>query len=257
MRIRYCIVTLNQLQWITDRHLPSVDFSLVDGLHIHVSEIEHQMYNKVSVTDPMNIPEFANKVGESSDWRITTSVHNLGVSHAWNQFIKMARSDGYDAVIIANDDIFLYDGALQRFVEKMRESSFVYFNGMNAFCFFGIHLDYADKIGEFDIHFWPAYFEDNDYHRRMKYHGYQGDGIDGPSFFHAGSATLGIFEAQRKLMHLHNFNKNRRYYIVKWGGLPGYELYDTPFNRSEGVNNAESGLDQTVINGIEQTPENL
>lgn len=257
MRIRYCIVTLNQMQWVVDRHLPSIDASLVDGLHVHVSEIEHQKYDQQSITDPMNIPEFADKVAEFSDWRITTSVHNLGVGHSWNQFIKMARSDGYDAIIVANDDIFLYEGALQRFVDKLNQSRFVYFNGMNAFCFFGIHLDYAEEIGDFDTRFWPAYFEDNDYHRRMKYRGYEGDSIDGPSFFHAGSATLGIFEPQRRLMHLHNFNKNRRQYILKWGGLPGYELYDTPFNRPEGSNNLEGGSEKTIINGIEETPASV
>jgi len=252
MRIRYCIVTLNQLEWVIDKHLPSVDLSLIDGIHVHVSEIEEQRYNGSVVVDPLEVGDLAAIAEKSGDWKVTSSVNNLGVSTGWNYFIESARQDGFDAVIIANDDIYLYEGTLQRFVDEMKTSKFVSFRGMNAFSFFGIHLDYAEQIGEFDEEFWPAYFEDNDYHYRMKLQGFEGTTVEEPSYFHAGSATLSTFSHERRQMHHHNFNKNKRYYIAKWGGLPGYEFYTTPFNGSEDYRNVESRLVKTVINGIEQ-----
>ena len=256
MRIRYCTVTLNQLQWVVDMHLPSIDFSIVDGLHLHVSEVEEQKYNGEVITDPLNINSVAAAIDKAGTWRITSSVNNLGVAHAWNYFIKCAKEDGFDAVIIANDDITLDEGTLKRFVEEMQTSKFVSFIGKNAFSFFGIHLDYAEEIGEFDENLWPAYFEDNDFHHRMKLRGFSGTVVDEPSYFHYGSATISTFDAERKLMHHHNFNQNKQYYIQKWGGLPGNELYDTPFNNPESLNYSQGGLVPAVINGIEQVAQN-
>lgn len=255
MRIRYCTVTLNQLQWVVDMHLPTIDFSIVSGLHVHVSEVEEQMYNGEPITDPLNISNFSAIVEKAGSWRITSSVNNLGVAHAWNYFIESARAEGFDAVIIANDDISLEAGTLQRFVNEMQTSKFVSFMGKNAFSFFGIHLDYAAEIGEFDENLWPAYFEDNDFHYRMKLRGFSGTVVDEPSYFHYGSATITTFDAERKLMHHHNFNQNKQYYIQKWGGLPGDELYDTPFNSSESLDYPQGGLIPTVINGIKQVAQ--
>lgn len=255
MKIRYCIVTLNQLSWVVDKHLPSIDFSLVDGLHLHVSEIEEQTYNGSKIADPLDIPSLQATVDKNPNWKVTSSVNNIGVANGWNSFIDSARKDGFDAVIIANDDIYLHEGTLQRFVQEMQSSKFVSFEGMNAFSFFGIHLDYAAEIGDFDEEFWPAYFEDNDYHYRMKLQGFAGTHVAEPSYFHAGSATLSTFTYERRQMHHHNFNKNKRYYIAKWGGLPGYEFYTTPFNGSEDYHNVESRLVKTIINGIEQVTD--
>ena len=37
MKVRYGIITLNQFEWVIDKHLPSVNFDLVDAVHLHVN----------------------------------------------------------------------------------------------------------------------------------------------------------------------------------------------------------------------------
>lgn len=230
MNIRYCIPTLNQIQWVVDEHLPSIDYSLITGLHLHISDYEDQRYNGGGLGNFTDIPAVSDLMDLANvHFRVTSTGDNLGVSPSWNKFIQEAKRDGYDAVIIANDDIRLNSGALSRFVEAMEENQFVYFDGQNAFGFFGFHLSLAESVGYFDENFWPAYFEDNDYFYRMQLADVVMRAVNPPSYFHAGSATTGAFGAERKIMHFHNFQKNKQYYMTKWGGMPHEERYTRPF----------------------------
>lgn len=234
MNIRYCIPTLNQVQWVVDEHLTSIDYSLLKGVHLHISDYEEQRYNGGSIGNFTDIKKVSTIVDFSDvQFVVSSTGNNLGVANSWNKFIKDAIKDGFDAVIIANDDIRLYSNALSRFVETMQTNKFVHFSGQNAFCFFGMHLSVPKDIGLFDENFWPAYFEDNDYYRRLVLNEIPITAVEPPSFFHAQSATVGLFNAERKLMHLHNFRKNAEYYIRKWGGLPDYETYTEPFDGQE------------------------
>lgn len=230
MNIRYCIPTLNQIQWVVDEHLPSIDYSLITGLHLHISDYEDQKYNGGGLGNFTGIPAVSDLMDFANvQFRVTSTGDNLGVSPTWNKFIKEAKRDGYDAVIIANDDIRLNTGALSRFVEAMEENQFVYFSEQSAFGFFGFHLSLIEAVGYFDENFWPAYFEDNDYFYRMQLADVVVRAVSPPSYFHAGSATIGAFGAERKLMHFHNFQKNKQYYMKKWGGMPHEERYTRPF----------------------------
>jgi GT2 family glycosyltransferase len=251
MKIRYCVVTLNQFSWVIDKHLPSLDPSIIDGIHVFVSEVEEQTYNGEKFEDPCSIPQVMEQLNRFQHWKVGSSTKNYGVSNAWNLFIEEARDDGYDAVIIANDDIYLYEGVLQRFVESMQNNEFVCFEGQNAFSFYGIHIKFFNRVGRFDENFWPAYYEDNDYHYRMRLTGYDAHYVAGPSYFHAGSATLGSFDFLRKMMHHHNFSKNTDYYVAKWGGMPHEEQFTRPFNGEENLNNLKGKLARSLINGIE------
>jgi GT2 family glycosyltransferase len=251
MRIRYCIVTLNQFSWVVDRHLPSVDESLVDGVHLFCSEVQDQSYNGMKFADPAEVKEAEAQLSRFKDWKVSSATNNFGVANAWNFFVKEAEKDGYDAVILANDDIFLYPEVLQNFVDTMKSSEFTSFAGSNMFSFFGIHVSLFNKVGDFDENFWPAYYEDNDYFYRMKLLGIESTHVTGASYFHAGSATLGKFDLMRKMMHHHNFSKNTEYYKEKWGGMPHEEKFTRPFDGDQNVGNLKGKLTRSVINGIE------
>jgi GT2 family glycosyltransferase len=230
MKIRYCVTTLNQLEWLIDRHLPSVPQEVIHGFHLHVSESSEQVYNNQKVGDIYNVAPFLFFI-DSADVsvRVSQSENNLGVAPSWNFFVRSAIEDGYDAVIIANDDIILYDGALERFTAELGRSPFVCFDEHSMFSFFGMHVSLFSNVGEFDENFWPAYYEDNDYHYRMKLAGVKESAVPPPSYHHQGSATVYTFNSERKLMHHHNFRKNTTYYVTKWGGLPHAEAYTSPF----------------------------
>jgi GT2 family glycosyltransferase len=94
-------------------------------------------------------------------------------------------------------------------------------------CSFILSVDAYLKVGKFDENFFPAYFEDNDYFRRMLL-------ADVPIIFN-GMLNPAIYRNSmtiQKTPELNNgFEKNRQYYISKWGGQPTQETFGTPFNQ--------------------------
>ena len=94
-------------------------------------------------------------------------------------------------------------------------------------CSFILSADAYQKTGAFDEKFFPAYYEDNDYFRRMSI-------AEVPMIFNGmlnpvvyrNSMTI----AKDQTLN-NNFEANRQYYISKWGGLPAQETFGTPFNQ--------------------------
>src|SRR3972149_1820440 len=92
-----------------------------------------------------------------------------------------------------------------------------YSRAMNFSCF-GLSVPTITRVGLFDEGFKIAYFEDNDYHHRMR-----GEGLDASCdlwawFAHYGSRTV----KEAGIPPLHNqFNANRKYFYEKWGFYPG------------------------------------
>jgi len=88
-----------------------------------------------------------------------------------------------------------------------------------------------DKVGEFDINFKPAYFEDNDYHRRMQLKGIKAIVYPKALFHHYASKTWSEGLAVSASIKRRLFENNKQYYINKWGGIPGEETFTKPFNK--------------------------
>lgn len=80
----------------------------------------------------------------------------------------------------------------------------------------------VDKIGYFDPNFYPAYFEDNDYHHRLKIAGLHAYKTNQAVYYHYGSRTMKQDDEIKALVN-NGYAINREYYIDKWGGLPGEE----------------------------------
>lgn len=88
-----------------------------------------------------------------------------------------------------------------------------------------------DKVGYYDVNFYPAYFEDNDYARRSDLLKVKYGTVDSAIFYHFWSRT--IYEGGIQPLNSRKFDFNRRYYIEKWGGAVGHETYDKPFNNND------------------------
>jgi GT2 family glycosyltransferase len=95
---------------------------------------------------------------------------------------------------------------------------------------FMINRNCWEKVGEFDEGFAPAYFEDNDYHLRINKVGLKAITYPSAVFYHFGSKTRIEADNERPVITNDSFEKNRSYYIAKWGGLPSQETYENPFN---------------------------
>jgi GT2 family glycosyltransferase len=85
--------------------------------------------------------------------------------------------------------------------------------------------DCFNKIGYTDVNFYPAYYIDNDYARRIVKSGLHCCSLVNARFFHFWSRTIkqGTGGSSNRF-----FENNRRYYILKWGGDFGKETRDAP-----------------------------
>ncbi len=83
-----------------------------------------------------------------------------------------------------------------------------------------------EVVGEFDEIFFPAYYEDNDYHYRIQLAGMDAITYPPAMFFHWGSATQ--LEALNR--PLTDSSNQHAQYIRKWGGDPTKETFKHPYN---------------------------
>ena len=111
---------------------------------------------------------------------------NLGVAASWNLALKMAHREPW--VMIASDDMWWPEGAMDRFAEESSEDRVVVSSTWPHWCAFTIGMGVVHQIGDFDEGYYPAYFEDTEYKRRMD----RADigWVKGPEVYHQNSSTL-------------------------------------------------------------------
>lgn len=152
--------------------------------------------------------------------------NNLGVSGSWNMIMDYAEKVKGTHVLMLNDDIYLGKSEEEiKTIIRLWNPEFLC-TELN-WCSFILSVDAYLKVGKFDEKFFPAYFEDNDYFRRMLLTGVNitNNAMLNPAIYR-NSMTI------QKSPELNNgFDKNRQYYISKWGGQPTQETFSTPFNQ--------------------------
>lgn len=162
---------------------------------------------------------------------VSSSGKHIGVAGAWNLALKTFPDDW---VIIANDDVVFQENTVEALVSaaETNEDEFFYpvANENPIFCVFLMKHSLWTRVGGFDEQFHPAYFDDNDFHYRMKLLGVTERMVESTSYEHVGSATLKSFSDLEKRRHHDEFNRNKDRYIEKWGSVPGLEAFTEPFN---------------------------
>ena len=163
------------------------------------------------------------------------------LAKAWNKGIKEARDEGCDLYIISNLDVILNKDTIDELVKiedlmlwspyevRTTDGAVVSYqtNGFLSFSFFAIKPECIDKVGYFDEAFKPLYWEDVDYSYRMKLQGLRYEGVPTCSFKHYGSSAIN----DAKIDIMPSYVENMKYYISKWGGGRGQEVFKTPFNK--------------------------
>ena len=155
--------------------------------------------------------------------------YNLGVAGSWNFFIQR-----FGSCIIANDDVVFARETIESFsAASMAFPEVVIFEGKDSVAGFSTFYvnksDFWMEMGGFDELFNPAYFEDNDCRHRLRLVGRPVKKIFLNGWHHDNSSTLASGDASYKRMHWCLYQRNRSYYIHKWGGLPGRESNLSPF----------------------------
>jgi GT2 family glycosyltransferase len=192
---------------------------------------------------------------------------NRGVARSWNEGLRASFADGNDATMLINDDLFFYEGGFDAFAdyvlsESRRVPEFGTLStfgldtgtseGVGAGKFYqrphwqgaacmAVGRRAIEAVGYFDQNFWPAYFEDADYFRRLELSRIPRLWDERILVEHNRSQTVRAdFLLQR--LHDERVRRNEQYYIRKWGGLrgwggpdalPGLEFFKHPFNDPE------------------------
>jgi len=178
------------------------------------------------------------------------------LSRAWNNGITKVYEDGQDYCLVVNDDIYFrpetLDAVIKVFEYTFDAAIMTPFNtrdmvsldgfldeefnpwflgriqetpDMSAFLISRVAFE---EVGLFDENFDPAYYEDNDYHYRIKLTKKWKAYKCSVPYYHIGSKTF--FELQDQGVNM-RVTQNRDYYLEKWGGLPGSEKYLIAFNK--------------------------
>lgn len=195
---------------------------------------------------------FAHKRNEER-WSFSQSV-NYGVKDALDR--------GCTHVLVLNNDILIHPKMIKRMLERFEKGDVGMVTAMDVrgqctsprhlyefddkeyetcpesphpnFSAFMVSKECWEKVGEFDENYLRAYWEDNDFHRRMNIAGIKAIVYPPAMFYHYGSRTqneaLGNGQA---MVPGPAFENNRAYYVAKWGGLPDNETFEKPFGKEE------------------------
>lgn len=182
--------------------------------------------------------------------------YNRGIPVNCNDGFIDAFAEGADLACIVCDDLKIPRIALDAMIEAVEThpdvGEFVA-NGLDVptgrnvcqgFSFSGWRKSVFDAVGYQDRNFIPLYFEDVDFGRRCFLAGLKNHNIGDWGIVHLGSATTKSTPDLYR-QNLVTFQKNRDYYIKKWGGImgtdeyssqaggaTGTEIYTVPFNDS-------------------------
>lgn len=155
---------------------------------------------------------------------------NLGVAGSWNLGISMSKDK--DFILFLNDDVVIGMDQLKTIHKNVLYKDFWLATGNCLWSMFLLSMHCCEYFLNkdsyvFDENFYPAYFEDNDFHYRLLL-------ADKNKHIYSPEMNPIIFRnsmtIQKDPSLNFRFTHNQQYYIQKWGGTPGNEIYTKPFN---------------------------
>jgi glycosyltransferase involved in cell wall biosynthesis len=213
--------------------LPVINELITDECIRH---IDPKYYENIVLIDNSR-DGFAQKYGAKLDYERFDD--NIGVARSWNMAARDVIEGKMDYLIIMSASVLFQDGGMDKLVELLEEND----NPWGMETQLGWHLiclsrQTLSRVGLFDENFYPAYFEESDYIRRMEILG-----IHNPMSSTKRLPKVSVpARSQGDALAVKsgtavNFVALEEYFIKKWGGKPLYEseeyrhsLYKTPFN---------------------------
>lgn len=187
-----------------------------------------------------------------------------GVSGAWNFGLScIFGNEKAEKVLVVNQDIILrpdtyrildeqnlpFVSAVSRGSSELTTELAVWANAPIRphpdFSCFLIRKDCYQRVGPFDEQFYPAWFEDNDYHIRAARAGIELVCIDLP-FYHYAAATMKLATEYDKA-HYYGpaFLRSKQRFQDKWGVLPGTKEYEEMCSPSFWTSASKPTIDET------------
>lgn len=253
MKVGIVMPCINLWSKYTNPAIDSVSKAMIEALVNKDIEAEFLLIDNGS-TDETQVE--APKKLNNAFFKYHRNEEMWGFQKSVNFGVKYMFDRGFDLVLVLNNDIVLHKNAIWRLFQRFNKGGVSMATCLDAtgecernpanveklndvekeacpetpnpcFSAFMINRDCWEKIGEFDEVFAPAYYEDNDYHYRMKLAGHLAITYPPAMFFHWGSATQ--MEALGR--PLTDSSNQHAHYVRKWGGDPSKEVFKHPFNK--------------------------
>jgi GT2 family glycosyltransferase len=144
---------------------------------------------------------------------------NLGVAASWNLAIRLAYQEPW--VLVCSDDMWWPVNALHEFADLSSEDDLVLSATWPHWCAFTIGMRLVQKVGLFDEGYFPAYFEDTEYERRLRRAGIQRR--MGPAVQHSNASTLNTPNAGFGNRNGHSYEQNKA--LFEQDRLHGFDPY--------------------------------
>lgn len=215
--------------------LPTIVEEIADKC---IASLDDNIKNNMLIVD--NSP---NGFAQKYNIRYLHHPENLGVSRSWNIAAKEVVDKKLDYLILLSASI-IFENGMSDFIESLNTE--LQPNDKQQYCVetqVGWHLvaigrATLEQIGYFDENFYPAYYEDTDYIRRMEMAGFC-DPMNASNHCpvvqvsaHRQGVALSIQHGLRV-----NFKPLGDYFIQKWGNAGSWEsieernrMYRRPFN---------------------------
>lgn len=143
--------------------------------------------------------------------------YNLGCAGGWNYHIKNNSRSNY--WLLASDDVIYGSRDLEAFdrSSKMHDITFNRYvkSGGGKYSFFSLSENCIEKIGFFDENIYPAYFEDDDYDRRITRQNLSVNYIDVEATHGHEGTIKNLNEDQRRYVKDFLWKKNEEYFKSK------------------------------------------
>lgn len=204
------------------------------------------------VAIPSIYPPFTGACVDSLDPRVRKNTvvidnaggYNRGVAASWNLVAREVVAKKWDYLVIVSAAMRFNQG-LEDFMQELYDKKPVGLDTQFGWHCVALHRYIFESVGFFDENFYPAYYEDSDFIRRMELAEYSFPGVLNPGIpddqkmprFQVDAECIEDAHGIKKANVYVNYERNKQYFIKKWGAEPKYDspadreaLYYFPFN---------------------------
>lgn len=216
----------------------------------------HSTYPQVTTTAAM--------LGLYADVRVHLIGRNQGLSRSWNQGLIDAQLEGAEVLMIVNDDVIatrddmlkIAQGAVDHRDAFMSVGlclhQFTNDRSSSQFAMCAINPIALETVGYFDENIWPYLCEDCDWFHRLSLAGLTWHNVGETSLLHLGSASAHQDPVVAASIQV-TAPLITQYYVKKWGGSIGQEVYPVPFNDPACTLKIEAGARHHPYPGYDRT----
>lgn len=192
-----------------------------------IESLSSEVHERLCVVDN-SMGRLGGDLASHVRWYVRTGT-NLGCSASWNIGRRLALREQAHLMIVSEASVFDDGGGLWRAqaLELPLSTPPRIVHGEHAWHIALVTLRALTEAGEFDEGFWPIYYEDTDYERRVSLLP-GGVIVEGHNLEHTRS-DKGSAATWREGWVEVDYNRQAAYYAAKWGAGPGRETFTTPW----------------------------